>query len=109
MVVELGAESYLGHLIRTPDGVPRGHIFVLYTQTRSVTEDAGVFLALLARWCARELAYLNLIEEAKAAQDIRRNLLAMVNHEIRTPLNAIIGFSELLRMRPVSTALSGSR
>ena len=108
---EIGAETYFGHLMRSADGETHGHIFAIYAGSEIPHGDVGTFMALVARWCARELDYMGLIEETRAsehranlsleeartARNIGGDLLSMVNHEIRTPLNAIIGFSDMLK------------
>jgi len=40
-------------------------------------------------------------KKAKEAALIKENFMANMSHEIRTPLNSILGFTNLLRMRPL--------
>jgi len=44
------------------------------------------------------------MKAAQAADRAKSYFLAMMSHELRTPLNSVIGFSELLRMGPLTAA-----
>ncbi len=43
------------------------------------------------------------LDQAQAANRAKSTFLATISHELRTPLNAVIGFSELLQSRDLST------
>ena len=42
------------------------------------------------------------LDQAPASQDMSAGHLFSISHELRTPMNAIMGFSQLLRMEPLS-------
>ena len=49
----------------------------------------------------------NARKKAEIARETKSNFLANMSHEIRTPLNAIIGFSDLLKMKPLGNDEKG--
>jgi len=48
----------------------------------------------------REQSLLHFAEKAEQANRSKDEFLANMSHELRTPLNAVIGFSQILMMRP---------
>jgi PAS domain S-box-containing protein len=57
----------------------------------------------------KELALKRSMEEAEAANRAKSEFLANMSHEIRTPMNAILGFTDVLRRRPIAAGEEESR
>ena len=93
----LPVRSYLAVPVKGLTGEVLGALFFGHSQ-------AGVFahqherLALgVAAWASVALENARLYSDAKAANRMKDEFLAVLSHELRTPLNAIVGYSRLLR------------
>jgi len=58
--------------------------------------DFAILSSLAINKVHKESALNGMVQELKALNDRKLDLLTHVSHEIRTPLNAILGFSQLL-------------
>lgn len=48
----------------------------------------------------RNVDYAQALDRAEAASQAKSQFLANMNHELRTPLNAVIGYAELILLKP---------
>jgi signal transduction histidine kinase len=98
LVRELGADS----LIIMPmlaRGRQVGGLVLVRTAPASAFDAGDMALAEdIAVRAALALDNASLYQEAKAANQARSDLLAVVSHDLRTPLTAIIGYADLLAM-----------
>jgi signal transduction histidine kinase len=106
---ELYRSTFVRSLVLVPIGAPEavGAIGAYWAVEREASPDEVALLQGLADAAAMALANARLYEglnlaasEARASNDAKDRLLAMVGHELRNPLAAIVTALELMRARP---------
>ena len=90
--------------VRRPDG---SYIWVSGLSVRETDEqgdDSGLFVYLtdISKRRAAEEALRGAQLAAESANRSKSEFLSRMSHELRTPLNAVLGFSQLLKMQPLS-------
>jgi signal transduction histidine kinase/CheY-like chemotaxis protein len=73
---------------------------LLVTARQQVTDRA--LTRAMQELTRKNVALTQAVNETRAANRAKDELLAVASHEIRTPLNAIIGFGRALRSEPMS-------
>lgn len=105
-----GSSREIEFRIRRPDGSD------LWVSGLSVPEldeqgnHAGVFVYItdISKRRAAEDALRGAQQAAEAANRSKSEFLSRMSHELRTPLNAVLGFSQLLKLQPLSEQESES-
>ena len=125
MLIDMGAESYIGAPLITSDGKTIGLVAVIDTSPMQQSEQTGSILAGFAGRIAAEVerhqaekalaesleemerrveertAQLNEAkEQSELANQAKSEFLSRMSHELRTPLNAVLGFAQLLGSTP---------
>ena len=76
-------------------------VAVLLVTARQQATDRALTRAM-RELTRKNVALTQAVNETRAANRAKAELLAVASHEIRTPLNAIIGFGRALRSEPMS-------
>jgi PAS domain S-box-containing protein len=93
----LPVRSYLAVPVKGVDGAVIGGLFFGHSQVGVFTEQHERMALGIAAWAAVALENSRLYEEARTANRMKDEFLAVLSHELRTPLNAIVGYARLLR------------
>ena len=93
----LPVRSYLAVPVRGIAGDVLGGLFFGHAEIGVFTEQHERLALGVAVWASVALENARLYEDAKAANRMKDEFLAVLSHELRTPLNAIVGYSRLLR------------
>ena len=113
ILIDLKAQSYIGHCIRNKDDETLGLLILIgsskYIENVNLKGTLQLFTQRIYSEIERSETILYLRElsddlnaarkKAEFANEMKSNFLANMSHEIRTPMNAIMGFSELLQKR----------
>ena len=89
--------SYLAVPVKSVTGEVVGGLFFGHSDAGVFTEQHERLALGVAAWASVALENARLYSEAKVANRMKDEFLAVLSHELRTPLNAIVGYSRLLR------------
>ena len=93
----LPVRSYLAVPVTGVNGAVLGGLFFGHSKPGVFTALHEQLVSGIAAWAAVALENSRLYEEARTANRMKDEFLAVLSHELRTPLNAIVGYSRLLR------------
>jgi PAS domain S-box-containing protein len=93
----LPVRSYLALPVKAPSGNVLGGLFFGHSQPSMFTEQHEQLAAGIAAWASIALENSRLYANARDADRLKDEFLAVLSHELRTPLNAILGYARLLR------------
>ncbi|PYR88117.1 MAG: hypothetical protein DMF84_29460 [Acidobacteria bacterium] len=96
-VRKLGVTSYMIVPLRTRHTVVGAITFVSAESGRRYTEADLRFAETVADRAAAAIENAWAYEEARTANHLKDQFLAMLSHELRTPLNAMLGYTRMLR------------
>jgi signal transduction histidine kinase len=93
----LGIVSYMIVPLRTRRGAAGAITFVASESQRRYTEADLRFAETVADRAAVAIENAWAFEEARTANRLKDDFLAILSHELRTPLNAMLGYTRMLK------------